>query len=134
MSYEYYRHNDILYSHHSPLITHLPLRGTASSAMRNFVTSFLSSSASRNCVAALLGSLAHYSPLTSHLSPLIPYSREMEKLVIIFTLILSGLAAFSQPYKRPVTLNTNSGYVSINELTTGYGLGSTEPDYSPLLN
>ncbi len=54
----------------------------------------------------------------------------MKKLAIIFTLILSGFNAFSQPYKRPVTLNPNSGYVSINELTTGYGLGSTEPDYS----
>ena len=54
----------------------------------------------------------------------------MKKLFIILILVLGSVVAFTQPYKRPVTLNPGSGYVNINELTCGYGLGDTGPDYS----
>ena len=54
----------------------------------------------------------------------------MKKLLLILAIILNASVVFTQPHKRPVTLNPHSGYASINELTAGYGLGSIGPDYS----
>ena len=78
-------------------------------------------------VNALEGSKVQ-SPVTSHL--FIEWDKYMKRTLLILTIIFGVAAAYSQPYKRPVTLNPGSGYVSINEITAGYGLGSREPDFA----
>lgn len=54
----------------------------------------------------------------------------MKKLIILVIFIYSGAIVLCQPYSRPVTLNPHSGYVTINEINSGYGLGGTNIDYS----
>ena len=58
----------------------------------------------------------------------------MKKLIILLFLIMVVTPVFSQywcyPKRRPVTLNPNSGYVNINELTSGYGLVVVNVPYS----
>lgn len=58
----------------------------------------------------------------------------MRKLVFTLNLLMIVATTFSQypcyPKLRRVTLNTNSGYVNINELTTGYGLVGVNVPYS----
>ncbi len=54
----------------------------------------------------------------------------MKRLILLLILISTATASFSQPYERRVTINPNSGYININELTSGYGLGEAEIDYS----
>ena len=45
-------------------------------------------------------------------------------------LLLTVSTSSAQPYKRPGTINLNSGYANVNELTAGYGLRVTSEDYS----
>ncbi|MBN2521612.1 MAG: hypothetical protein JXB17_13955 [Bacteroidales bacterium] len=54
----------------------------------------------------------------------------MNKLLITLLISFLTTTAFSQPFNRPVTLNPHSGYVAINEINSGYGLGGTNIDYS----
>lgn len=58
----------------------------------------------------------------------------MKKLITILVFILAGAVALCQKpsgsKRHSVTLNPNSGYMNINELTYGYGLGSTTLPYS----
>ena len=54
----------------------------------------------------------------------------MKKFKIIFVLIIACTTVFGQTNHRPVTLNPNSGYININELHYGYGLGGTTRSYS----
>jgi hypothetical protein len=54
----------------------------------------------------------------------------MKPQILIFLLLLTVATASAQPYKRPGTVNLNSGYANVNELTGGYGLRVTSEDYS----
>lgn len=58
----------------------------------------------------------------------------MKKLVVILVFTLACIVAFGQkplfPKRQAVTLNPNSGYVNINELNYGYGLGALTGPYS----
>lgn len=54
----------------------------------------------------------------------------MKKSIIIITLILLTVTIVFGQNKHPVTLNPRSGYVNINELNCGYGLGEIHNDYS----
>jgi hypothetical protein len=54
----------------------------------------------------------------------------MKKLKIILVIIIAGTTLFGQTNHRPVTLNPNSGYITINELNLGYGLGTSFRPYS----
>ena len=58
------------------------------------------------------------------------HSGEIRKIVAICVLILflSNLADAQR--RRPITLNTGSGYITINELTGGYGLAGTSSDFA----
>jgi len=54
----------------------------------------------------------------------------MQKLLVIISLIISDIVTFGQNDLLNANLFSNSGYISINELTYGYGLGSTVMPYS----
>jgi hypothetical protein len=54
----------------------------------------------------------------------------MKKSIIIIVLILLTVTIVFGQNKRPVTLNPRSGYVNIDELNFGYGLGDINNDYS----
>jgi hypothetical protein len=54
----------------------------------------------------------------------------MKKFKIILVITIVGSTMFGQVYHRPVTLNPNSGYITINEFTYGYGLGTATLNYS----
>jgi len=54
----------------------------------------------------------------------------MKKTVILFLVCITLRPLTGQTYKRPVTINPSSGYVTVNELNGGYGLGETVIDYS----
>ena len=49
----------------------------------------------------------------------------MKKFKIIFVITIACTTVFGQTNHRSVTLNPNSGYITTNELTFGYGLRST---------
>ena len=57
----------------------------------------------------------------------------MKRLFIIFVCILIGNFTYSQKPAflkfQSVTINSNSGYVSINDITYGYGLGGYSEPY-----
>ena len=53
----------------------------------------------------------------------------MKKLIIILVFTVACVGAFAQN-PHPVTLNTNSGYVNINEVNYGYGLGTSTGSYT----
>jgi hypothetical protein len=59
---------------------------------------------------------------------------EMKKVAIISVLMVFSVAAFSQGLTRAnkpwKTLNPEPGYITINEFTTGFGLGGTLSPYS----
>lgn len=69
--------------------------------------------------------IPYYGTLTT-----VSFKLTMKRLTILLILLSIATVVFSQPYKRRVTLNPNSGYINYNELTSGYGLGETEIDYS----
>lgn len=54
----------------------------------------------------------------------------MKKSVLLVLVCLSIKTLMGQPYNRQVTINPGSGYVTVNELSVGYGLGETVIDYS----
>jgi len=54
----------------------------------------------------------------------------MQKLLIIISLIISDIVTFGQNDLLNANLFSNSGYININELIYGYGLGSTVMPYS----
>jgi len=58
----------------------------------------------------------------------------MKKVAIISALLLFSVASFSQGLARAnkpwKTLNPEPGYITINEFTTGFGLGGTTIAYS----
>jgi len=54
----------------------------------------------------------------------------MNPPILILLLLLTVSTSSAQPYKRPGTINLNSGYANVNELTAGYGLRVTSEDYS----
>ena len=54
----------------------------------------------------------------------------MRKSIIFFGLSLLTATIVSAQNENPVTLKTKSGYININELSCGYGLGETTPEYS----
>ena len=54
----------------------------------------------------------------------------MKKVLLILYITLPGIICLGQVNSRPVTLNPRSGYVTLNELTGGYGMGQTTIDYS----
>jgi hypothetical protein len=54
----------------------------------------------------------------------------MKTPILIFLSLFTVTTAFAQPYKKPGTVNLNSGYANVNELTAGYGLRVTSEDYS----
>jgi hypothetical protein len=54
----------------------------------------------------------------------------MKKSIVIIGLILLTVTIVSGQKKRPVTLNPKSGFINIDELTCGYGLGDVSVPYS----
>jgi ribulose 1,5-bisphosphate carboxylase large subunit-like protein len=54
----------------------------------------------------------------------------IKKIVIICALFIFIFNAADAQRRRPITLNTGSGYVTINEMTGGYGLAGTSSDYA----
>ena len=54
----------------------------------------------------------------------------MKKVLLILCITLPGIICWGQVNSRPVTINPRSGYVTVNELTGGYGMGQTTLDYS----
>jgi hypothetical protein len=54
----------------------------------------------------------------------------MKKFRILLIVLMACVNIFGQPYNRHVTLNPNSGYVSISEIACGYGLGTSTAGYS----
>ena len=54
----------------------------------------------------------------------------MKSPILISLLLLAVITVSAQPYKRPATLNPNSGYSNVNELAGGFGLGITSEDYA----
>jgi len=58
----------------------------------------------------------------------------MKNLLLSILLIWTSTALFSQELESPnkpfMTLSSEPGYVTINELSAGIGLGETGPDYS----
>jgi len=54
----------------------------------------------------------------------------MKSPILISLLLLAVITVSAQPYKRPSTLNPNSGYSNVNELAGGFGLGITSEDYA----
>jgi hypothetical protein len=52
------------------------------------------------------------------------------KIVLICALIIIVSDAAHAQRRRPITLNTGSGYVTINEMIGGYGLAGTSSDYA----
>lgn len=54
----------------------------------------------------------------------------MKKFKILLAGIVACVNIFGQTYHRSVTLNPNSGYVTIGEIACGYGLGSSTGGYS----
>lgn len=54
----------------------------------------------------------------------------MKKLYVFISFLLMGIIASGQVLRQPVTTIHMPGYLNINELTGGYGLGETAPDYS----
>ena len=58
----------------------------------------------------------------------------MKNLLLSILLIWTSTALFSQELQNPnkpfITLSSEPGYVTINELSAGFGLGKTGPDYS----
>jgi hypothetical protein len=53
----------------------------------------------------------------------------MRKLSIILIILLGSTIIFGQSY-RPIRFTPDPGYININELTYGRGLGSTDMPYS----
>jgi hypothetical protein len=54
----------------------------------------------------------------------------INKLIIVSALIIFIFNAADAQRRRPIMLNTGSGYVTINEITGGYGLAGTSSDYA----
>ncbi len=51
-------------------------------------------------------------------------------MIIICALTIFIFYTADAQRRRPITINTGSGYVTINEMTGGYGLAGTSSDYA----
>lgn len=54
----------------------------------------------------------------------------MKKLFVFITFLCTGLIASGQALRQPVSVIYQPGYINVNELAAGFGLGETAPDYS----
>jgi len=57
-------------------------------------------------------------------------NRRIKKIIIIWALTIFIFNAADAQRRRAITLNTGSGYVTINEVTGGYGMAGTSSDYA----
>ncbi|HQB36057.1 MAG TPA: hypothetical protein PLI41_00795 [Bacteroidales bacterium] len=54
----------------------------------------------------------------------------IKKIIVICAMFICISYSADAQRRRPITLNTGSGYITINELTGGYGLAGTSSDFA----